>query len=381
MAKKKIQVLLWDRGNSGGYYKDKLAYYYTDLKELMNKMFAGDNFICLSPDDKQSFYDDLKSGKVLHTEVEKNYNGNKDDTPFGSLSDGDFFTIGRITKDSERTDYQVMDTANISYQYKTTYCKFEQPKPFNEEELSIIEEAVKQALDTTTQDNVFNLFAWLCATGNHIWDTYSNSKIRSKYMRDDKRERTYLGFETMDLYHEKDVETRERVAKRIATCAELLTKQLTGYELKLLDEPEADFVEGLMASRYLENDKIQAVKVCEPTLTPKELFQRAVAKTDVADGNIIAAKVCLPKTIFSSSTRTAIEYHLPLGDVKQLVLRPCSDGVSPDDFTKLDNCLVCLEGKEEKRIITFTVYIWDDLLTTYELAGNTENFIKIIKNQ
>lgn len=375
MAKEKIQVLLWDKEDHSYYARS--AYYYTDLKDLLSYVLSKE----LSPDDLENFKEKLQTGKIRHCLVVKNHNGRKDETPFQNIKDGGLFIRNRVTKDSFRDGYEVMDSkVRYSWRSDMTYCELSTPRALLDDEKKTIEEVLGQALGTSEQDRVFNLFALLCSAKNVVWKVYDNTKTDITFY-DDKRERSFLGFDTKDLYHTEDVETRERVAKRIATCAWMLTKQLTGYELHLKDYPDDDFVDGLMAARYLQNENVIVKKVMEPTLTMKDLLKLVIAKSDVADGNIIAAQVCLSKIIKGSGSRykRRLEDFLNMNGIKKVEAKPFATGAKFDDFKDVDNCLVWSDTGNEKQ--NFVVYIWDDLITTYDLMGSDESFCGLIKNQ
>ena len=375
MAKEKIQVLLWDKEDHSYYARS--AYYYTDLKDLLSYVLSKE----LSPDELENFKEKLQTGKIKHCLVIKNHNGRKDESPFQNIKDGGLFIRNRVTKDSFRDGYEVMDSkVRYSWRSDMTYCELSTPRDLLDDEKKIIEETLGQALGTSEQDRVFNLFALLCSAKDVVWKVYDNTKT-DKGFYNDKRECSFLGFDTMDLYHTEDVETRERVAKRIATCAWMLTKQLTGYELHLKDYPDDDFVDGLMAARYLQNEKIIVKKVMEPTLTMKDLLKLAIAKSDVADGNIIAAQVCLSKIIKGSGGRykRRLEDFLDMNGIRKVEAKPFTTGAKFDDFKNVDNCLVWSDTGNEKQ--NFVVYIWDDLITTYDFMGSDESFCGLIKNQ
>lgn len=375
MAKEKIQVLLWDKEDHSYYARS--AYYYTDLKDLLSYVLSKE----LSPDELENFKEKLQTGKIRHCLVIKNHNGRKDESPFQNIKDGGLFIRNRVTKDSFRDGYEVMDSkVRYSWRSDMTYCELSTPRDLLDDEKKIIEETLGQALGTSEQDRVFNLFALLCSAKDVVWKVYDNTKT-DKSFYNDKRERSFLGFDTMDLYHAEDVETRERVAKRIATCAWMLTKQLTGYELHLKDYPDDDFVDGLMAARYLQNENIIVKKVMEPTLTMKDLLKLVIAKSDVADGNIIAAQVCLSKIIKGSGSRykRRLEDFLNMNGIRKVEAKPFVTGAKFDDFKNVDNCLVWSDSGNEKQ--NFIVYIWDDLITTYDLMGSDESFCGLIKNQ
>lgn len=375
MAKEKIQVLLWDREDHS--YYARCAYYYTDLKDLLSYVLSKE----LSPDDLENFKEKLQTGKIKHCLVVKNHNGRKDESPFQNIKDGGLFIRNRVTKDSFRDGYEVMDSKlRFSWRSDMTYCELSTPRALLDDEKKTIEEVLGQALGTSEQDRVFNLFALLCSAKDVVWKVYDNTKTDITFYND-KRERSFLGFDTMDLYHTEDVEARERVAKRIATCAWMLTKQLTGYELHLKDYPDDDFVDGLMAARYLQNENIIVKKVMEPTLTMKDLLKLATAKSDVADGNIIAAQVCLSKIIKGSGSRykRRLEDFLNMNGIRKVEAKPFATGAKFDDFKDVDNCLVWSDTGNEKQ--NFIVYIWDDLITTYDLMGSDESFCGLIKNQ
>ena len=375
MAKEKIQVLLWNKEDHSYYARS--AYFYTDLKDLLNYVLSKE----VSPDDLENFKGKLQTGKIKHCVAVKNHNGRKDESPFQSIKDGGLFIRNRVTKDSFRESYEVMDSKlRFSWRSDMTYCELSTPRDLLYDEKKIIEETLGQALGTSEQDKVFNLFALLCSAKDVVWKVYDSTKRKNNFYND-KRERSFLGFDTMDLYHAKDVEARERVAKRIATCAWMLTKQLTGYELHLKDYPDDDFVDGLMAARYLQNENIIVKKVMEPTLTMKDLLKLATAKSDVADGNIIAAQVCLSKIIKGSGSRykRRLEDFLNMSGIRKVEARPFTTGAKFDDFKNVDNCLVWSDTGNEKQ--NFIVYIWDDLITTYDLMGSDESFCGLIKNQ
>lgn len=375
MAKEKIQALLWNKEDHSYYARS--AYFYTDLKDLLNYLLSKE----VSPDDLENFKEKLQTGKIKHCQVVKNHNGRKDESPFQSIKDGGLFIRNRVTKDSFKDGYEVMDSkVRFSWRSDMTYCELSTPRDLFDSEREIIEEVLGQALGTSVQDKVFNIFALLCSAKDVVWKVYDSTKT-DKSFYNDKRERSFLGFDTMDLYHAEDVETRERVAKRIATCAWMLTKQLTGYELHLKDYPDDDFVDGLMAARYLQNENIIVKKVMEPTLTMKGLLKLATAKSDVADGNIIAAQVCLSKIIKGTGGRykRRLEELLSMDGIRKVEAKPYATDTKFDDFKNVDNCLVWSDTGNEKQ--NFTVYIWDDLITTYDLMGSDESFCGLIKNK
>ena len=287
-----------------------------------------------------------------------------------------------MTKDSFRDNYEVMDSnTRFAHRSDTTYCELSTPRDLNDYEKKVIEEALEQASGISNQDRVFNLFALLCSAKDVVWKDRCNSSYEGQGFYRDKRERSFLGFNTMDLFHAEDVETRERVAKRIATCAWMLTKQLTGYELHLKDYPDDDFVEGLMAARYIQNESIIVKKVGEPTLTMKDLFKLATKKADVADGNIIAAQVCLSQIIKGTGTEhnRRLEDFLDMTGIKRIEAQPYTVDVKWEDFEGVENCLVW--ASSDNRNHNFTVYIWDDLITTREMLDTDTQFILVIKNK
>ena len=76
MAKEKIKVLLWFKMD--GLDRAGNAYFFTDLRELMNNLLLGKGYYCLRDDDIKNFIYDMSRKAIKITTVEKNYNGNKD---------------------------------------------------------------------------------------------------------------------------------------------------------------------------------------------------------------------------------------------------------------------------------------------------------------
>ena len=211
MAQPKINALIWDKEDNTYYQKS--AYFYTDLKELLSIIMLTDSNNNLHPEDIINFQEKFRQGKIKHCMVVKNHNGNKDESPFQNIKDGGFLIRSRVTKDSLRDNYDVMSSSNrFGWRNNVTYCELSTPRDLNDNEKKIIEEALDQAMGITNQDKVFNLFALLCSAKDVVWKDHANSKHEGQGFYRDNRDRSFLGFTTMDLYHKEDVETRERVA-------------------------------------------------------------------------------------------------------------------------------------------------------------------------
>ena len=391
MAKKeKIQVLVW----VGRYEKKKYTdydgevYFYTDLNELMkNLLLGGKKHFCFSDKSQREFLEAYKNGNIKHCVVEKNINSNTEKLTYENLADGDYFVGRRVTVEDINNGnayLRIMTSSVRNSWYSGIYCKLSNVRDLDESEKEIIDRSLEQSLGTGQLDRVFNLFALLCYAKNVVWRNYRDAKTLDGLSRnwfDDKRERSFLGFSTMDLFHKDDVETRERVAERTARFAYQLTKELTGYELKLKDYPDDDFVEGLMSARYLQNESVIINKVGEPTMTMKELLMKAKSKETGVD--FIAAQLCLGKFINGvGANANGIHWLDDLTDmtgVKRIEVSPYHLGVdiTVKDFNDIDNCYAWNCHGEDKN---FVLYIWDEMIMTHDMFDNDETFIKVITN-
>lgn len=382
MAKERIKVLLWTERYIGNVRFNGRAYFYSDLSQLMKDLLlGGTKSFCLDDRYQQEFLKAFQEGKIKYCEVEKNINSNKEKVAFDSLKDGDYYIDKRVSVGDLYSDFNVMDQANRQRWYHGMYCKLTPPRDLDDSEKEIISKALEQSLGTGVLDKVFNLFALLCYAKNVVWKNYQDAKTLDgiKEWYNDKRDRSFLGFTTMDLYHKEDVETRERVAERTARFAYQLTKELTGYELKLKDYPDDDFVEGLMSARYLQNDSVIVNKVGKPTMTMKDLLKKAKSKINRVDN--IAAQLCLGECINGiGASGNGVHWLDDLTDmtgVQRVTVSPYrNQGVTMKDFEDLDNCYVWNYHGNEKQ--DFILYIWDEMITARDMLDNDEAFVKLI---
>lgn len=388
MAKKeKIKVLLWFKMD--GLDRAGNAYFFTDLRELMNNLLLGKGYYCLRDDDIKNFIYDMSRKAIKITTVEKNYNGNKDydtenycwKTKFSQVEDGDYFIRNRVDVNSTVDDFYKMDsnTRNNTNSYGM-YCKLEEPRELNKDELDTIQESINQANGTINIDSVFNLFGVLCCAKS-IWTNYEEGvaiNMTHDNWKSDKRERTYLGFDCIGMFDPDKVKEKVEVCEAVAKYAYELTLSLTGCELYVKSNPDVPFVEALMASRYVCNDSVEIRKVMEPTMTLKDLLEMAAGEKEIP-GMMCAIKVLLDKHITKATGNGFLDYYLPNGDVTVIRVDEYSTNITQKDFKDLEHCVTWKCGGIHDS--DFVVYMWDSTAMTYEMMGDIENFVKVIKNK
>jgi len=388
MAKEKTKVLLWFKMD--GLDKAGNAYFFTDLRELMNNLLLGRGYYCLRDDDIKNFIYDMSRKAIKITTIEKNYNGNKDydnenycwKTKFSQVEDGDYFIRNRVDVNSTVDDFYKMDS-NIrkSFNGFGMYCKLEEPRELNQDEIDTIQESINQANGTINIDSVFNLFGVLCCAKN-IWTNYEESvavNMAHDNWKSDKRERTFLGFDCMGMFDPDKVKEKVEVCEAVAKYAYELTLSLTGCELYVKSNPDVPFVDALMAARYVSNDSVEIRKVMEPTMTLKDLLEMAAGEKEIP-GMMCAIKVLLDKHITKATGNGFLDYYLPIGDVKVIRLDGYnSKGITQKDFKDLEHCITWKNGDGD--CSDFVVYMWDSTAMTYEMLGDIENFVKVIKNK
>ena len=388
MAKKKeqLQVLLWvDRLSYSGSDKKGKAYFYKDLKALMDTLLLGRGWYCLSAESKKDFIKDLGAGKIRHATVVKNFNVSQETNRFENLDDGDYFIDSRVTKDSVSEDYAIMDpNTRASFRYFGSYCKLGDVRSLNDEESAIMKDCFEGSMSVMNTDDVFNLFALLCVS-KKVMKTYDTSNTDGKTYYDDKRQRSFLGYETYDLFTQDEVAKRTKEVEIVAHEAYKLTKALTGCDLFVKGAEHLDFVKCLVASRFLQNDDVE-IRKGNPTITLKEVFQRVVDGKPRGDELDTAIKVCLDKMILETnstnqSKRFPDDYAKPDGML--CVVTDCyqyNHRIKVEDFANIDKCVV---WKNDKHVgATFTIYMWDETAMTYEmLGGDLEAFVNISKNK
>lgn len=387
MAKEKTKVLLWFKMDGLGRAGN--AYFFTDLRELMNNLLLGRGYYCLRDDDIKNFIYDMSRKAIKITTVEKNYNGNKDydnenycwKTKFSQVEDGDYFIRNRVDVNSTVDDFYKMDsnTRNSLSGYGI-YCKLEEPRELNQDELETIQESINQANGTINIDSVFNLFGVLCCAKS-IWTNYEESvavNMAHDSWKSDKRERTFLGFDCMGMFDPDKVKEKVEVCEAVAKYAYELTLSLTGCELYIKSNPDVPFVDALMAARYVSNDSVEIRKVMEPTMTLKDLLEMAAGEKEVPNWNN-AIKVLLDKHITKATGNGFLDYYLPVGDVTVVRVDEYNTKITQKDFKDLEHCVTWKCGGVHDS--DFVLYMWDSTAMTYEMLGDIENFVKVIKNK
>lgn len=388
MAKEKTKVLLWFKMD--GLDRAGNAYFFTDLRELMNNLLLGRGYYCLRDDDIKNFIYDMSRKAIKITTVEKNYNGNKDfdtenhcwKTKFSQVEDGDYFIRNRVDVNSTVDDFYKMDSnTRNSFNSYGMYCKLEEPRELNQDEIDTIQESINQANGTINIDSVFNLFGVLCCAKS-IWTNYEESvavNMAHDNWKSDKRERTFLGFDCMGMFDPDKVKEKVEVCEAVAKYAYELTLSLTGCELYVKSNPDVPFVDALMAARYVSNDSVEIRKVMEPTMTLKDLLEMAAGEKEIP-GMMCAIKVLLDKHITKATGNGFLDYYLPIGDVKVIRLDGYnSKGITQKDFKDLEHCVTWKCGGVHDS--DFVLYMWDSTAMTYEMLGDIENFVKVIKNK
>ena len=383
MAKKeKMSALLWFRDNYKRTRQDGVVYYFTDLSKLLDNLLLGSGWYCLSKESIVQFQEEFANGNVKIATVGKNTNGNKESSNFETVADGEIFVRAMIKYDSVKDDFAVMDSNNRkTFWPNATYCKLENVRELTDNEKEIITTKIQQANSGLNIDKVFNLFGLLCSAKD-VWTDYDEAKAINFYSghnswNTDKRERTYLGYDTINMFDPKDVMTKLAVCDKVAREAFRLTTALTGCELYLKDHPELDFVDSLMASRLLRNDDVAIKEVCKPTMTLKDLFEIVVGDKENKDFEV-AAKLLLDQYIPAKKGHKNINKLLPTTGLTVLTINRNLDNIQMVEFKGLKHCVVwCVDECKE----VYDVFLWDETAMIYEMAGNINNFLKIVNNK
>ena len=378
MAKvEKLNVLLWygKEGLGGGNLVDGRAYYYKDLDQLMTNLSIGRGYYCFETAEvKVGFLQALRDGQVKIATVGKNIQYSRESTPFSSTADGEMIVRNRVTYDSVSDEFFIMDSykrANIKKWYGT-YCKIEAIREPTPDEVETITDKLGNAESIFNVDKVFNLFAYLCCI-KKVWQTYPKSMTDDKAWYDDKRERTFLGFQTFDLFTKDEVEARTKEVELVAHEAYKLTRALTGCELVVKGKEHLDFVSCLVSSRFLQNDDVN-IRKGNPTITLKEVFERVVDNECRDDELDTAIKVCLSKMMLA--TNESKDHNRFIDDflsangltVVGVNLWDYQHRAKIEDFGKVDKCVV-LRNVDNNGAF-FKVYMWDETATTYEMLDN-----------
>lgn len=388
MAKKaeKLNVLLWygKDGLGGGNLVDGRAYYYNDLGQLMTNLSIGRGYYCFeSVEVKAGFIKALKEGNIKIATVGKNIQYSRESTPFSSTTNGELIVRNRVVYDSISDEFFIMDDykrANIR-KWSGTYCKIETPREPTQDEIDTMINKVGDAQSIFNVDKVFNLFSYLCCM-KKVLKTYPKSQTDNKGWYDDKRNRTFLGYETYDLYTKDEVEARTKEVELVAHEAYKLTRALTGCELVVKGKEHLDFVSCLVSSRFLQNDDVDIVKG-NPTITLKEVFQRVVDGECRGDELDTAIKVCLDKVILetneSKDRNSFFDDFISTDGLTVIGVSPYDVNYKVDvkDFANVDKCVVIRNVNNKNAF--FQLYMWDETATTYEMLDNdTNKFIDMV---
>ena len=392
----KKKILLWFRKNTktnsySSAIRSGTCFYYDDLRELMNNLLLGKAWFCLRDEEVQDFIQDFKDNKIKIAVAGKNLNGNNDyqnSNKFSNVQDGEYFVNNRIDKNSSSDNFYLMDSTNRQgLSCYGMHCKIESVKEPDENEKEIISESIKQANSNINLDSVFNLFGLLCSAKG-IWTSYNEAYAHNIFddWDNDKRERTYLGFNTLGMFDSKEVETKVEVCSEIAKQAHRLTTALTGYELYWKGYPEIDFVDGLISTRLAKNDMVEIKEICKPTLKLKDVFEMVVGDKDKGEWEI-CLKLLLDQCITKQKElRVGCDGDnrfphdvLPADDLTVIQLCYHNNKVKPKDFNNLKHSFVWCNGTGDTEV--FYLYIWDETATMYDMVGNLDNFINLVKNQ
>lgn len=390
--RKDLKALLWIKNENPTIKKGcssiGACFFYYDLKELINKLLLGNAWYCLNKYNIKEFEKGLADGKIMAANVGKNkIDQERYDSPnkFSDIKDGEYFVSRKVSYDSIREDLFCMDlSVRQGLSNYGNHCRLENPRELTKDETDIIKLSLSQVNCAFNLDSVFNLFAFLCCT-KRIWKSYSEA-IAHNILDDwdnDKRERTYLGFDTLGMFNPKDVKTKVEVCREVARQAHRLTTALTGYELYLKDYPELDFVDGLVSARLVKNDMAEIKKVCEPTLTLKELLEMVAGDREPGDW-AICIKLLFDTYIFNTTADDRNNFIHEFFDDREtsgitvLKLYYHDHEVKPSDFKGLKHCVVWCNGNDEKSNC-FYVYMWGETAMTYDMMGNVKKFIELIK--
>lgn len=393
LSKKNLKALLWlrekNRTVNRGCSLCGDCFFYYDLRTLMNDLLLGDAWFCLRNEEIKQFAKDVKDGNVVMASIGKN-KVDKDPyditNKFSDIKDGEYFVNRKVSYNSVRDDLFLMDSSIRSgLSNYGNHCKLENIRPLNQDEAEVIKEAVGQANSAFNLDSVFNLFSFLCCS-KRIWNSYDEGFAHNIFgdWDNDKRERTYLGFDTLGMFNPKDVQVKIEACQEIARQAHRLTTALTGYELYLKDYPELDFVDGLVSARLVKNDMAEIKKVCEPTLTLKELFEMVAGDREPGDW-AICIKLLFDTYIFNTTADNRNNFLHEFFDDRDTsnmtILKLCyhNDGVIPSDFKGIKHSITWCNQDNEKTAC-FYVYLWDETAMTYEMMGDVKSFLDVIKN-
>lgn len=382
MAKKEQKMaLLWFKENYGNWQGK--AYFYTDLKNLMTQLLLGGAWYCFSQESILAFREAFAKGNIKVCVVGKNYRSGKESSRFESIADGEYFVNDVVNINKNMEDFALMDSNIRNKLYWCgTHCKLGTPRDLLPHEKEIIDKTFKQATSGLNVDNVFNLFGLLCCAKD-IWTDYMEGRAinflpSGEGFENDKRQRTYLGFDTVKMFDPKEVKTKVELCEAAAREAFRLTTALTGCELYLKDYPELDFVDALMAARFLRNDDVEIKEVCKPTMTLKELFEIVVGDKESEDFGI-AAKLLLDSYMGRpKENHRNIMNLLPTDGLTVLTIRFYHDNIPMLEFKGLDHCVVwCVNSDME----TYNVFMWGETAATYEMIGDVYKFLEVVNNK
>jgi hypothetical protein len=180
------------------------------------------------------------------------------------------------------------------------------------------------------------------------------------------------------MFDPDKVKEKVEVCEAVAKYAYELTLSLTGCELYVKSNPDVPFVDALMAARYVSNDSVEIRKVMEPTMTLKDLLEMAAGEKEIP-GMMCAIKVLLDKHITKATGNGFLDYYLPIGDVKVIRVDEYNTKITQKDFKGLEHCVTWKCGGVHDS--DFVLYMWDSTAMTYEMLGDIENFVKVIKNK
>ena len=377
MAEAKRKLLLWKKDNVS--YMDGVAYQYEDFQTIIKQLLLGGAWFSLSNERKKEFERALANGKIQIGDVGTNHNANKDIScvPFQDINDDEYFINELVRKKDIRFDYNKMtpEKRRILNHYGY-HCKIESIRPLNIPELEIIHNTLKLNNNILDIDFVFNLFGSLCCSTNDFisYDETTASLIANTEMHQDKRERTFLGFNTCKVFDAKMAKLMLETYENIARAAYKITTALTGCKLYIKDNPKLDFVSAFMTSRNIVNDDVIMKKVSEPTITLSELFEMAIS--DSVSEYSKEAKLLFKHYNQISGSRFPFEL---LHDPEIIVVKAMIENFKPEYFDDISNCMVWRDKGDGYML---SILLWGNSATVYHmLEDNMQAFIKLSKNK
>lgn len=380
MAKKTVKrlALLWEKYDlqitRGQTYAGQF-YCGESVQDIIQKIILGEGWASLRPDNIREFQKDLERGLVKVGIPSKNHNINKETNAYETVSDGEFFVDGMLTKNVLTDHFRVMSSFVCKNRSYGMYYKFESVRPLTDDELACIKQGIENGHKKLESDNVFGLFTTLCCTSG-IWE--SISETAAIYVSDlqyatDNRERHYIHLKTTGKFGA--VESAEFIdkARFIATNALEVLKKLTGFELYLKEYPNESIVDGMISARFLTNDDVEVRKVCEPTMDLESLLESATnGKNEAISSLLTSTKI--------TSNLSPLESYLAPKDVFHMGLYSAESVKYMDKFKSIPKCFCWVNG--DVNLPNLYVYMWGETATTLDLVdGDLDKFIEMWNNK